>query len=190
MTPPTRPSGWFPADVTLADGSRAHIRPLGPADARILAAGFERLSPSSRELRFFTPTPHLSAEVLRSLTDVDQHEHLALLAVRAERPSEGLGVARAIRDPDHPSHAEIAVTVLDEFHRRGIGTALLRALRRAALADGIDTFDGYVLAQNRPALEWLRHSRARIGHDGGGLLHFAIPLRPGTPPGRVHREAS
>ena len=172
--------GWFPADVVLDDGGRVHIRPLGRADAALVARGFEQLSAASRRLRFFSTIPRLSPALLRWLVDVDQHDHLALLAVRADEPGSGLGIARAVRSHDDPEHAEVAVTVLDKHHGRGIGSALLKALRRAALAEGITHFDGHVLVDNAAALGLLRHADAELHLDEPGVYAFSLPLRPVT----------
>jgi GNAT superfamily N-acetyltransferase len=37
----------------------------------------------------------------------------------------GVGIARYIRDAEDPQAAEVAVTVLDHWQRRGLGTELL-----------------------------------------------------------------
>ena len=98
------------------------VRALCPDDAPALAEGFEQLSEASRYRRFFTAKPHLSEQSLAFLTAIDHHDHEALVAVE---PDSGqlLGVARFIRDPREPDHAEVAVTVADSWQRRGLGTA-------------------------------------------------------------------
>jgi len=69
--------------VTLPDGSRVQIRPIEPDDREALAVGHERLSVESRYRRYFGPKPTLSRRDLDYLTDVDHHDHEALVAMHA-----------------------------------------------------------------------------------------------------------
>jgi len=81
--------------VTLRDGSRVTVRPIRPQDAAPLRAGFERLSDESRYRRFLSPMQELSGPMLRYLTEVDHHDHEALIAVGADGTI--VGVARSVR---------------------------------------------------------------------------------------------
>jgi hypothetical protein len=91
-------------EIELRDGSWVEIRGLGPDDKTGLAAGFERLSERSRYRRFLSATPELSAKQLAHFTEVDHHDHEALVAIEpASR--YGLGVARYVRSNDNPNEA-------------------------------------------------------------------------------------
>src|SRR5215210_1986714 len=59
--------------VVLPGGGRIVIRPVEPADAEIVQAGFEHLADVSRYRRFLTPIDHLSHRQLDDLTHVDHH---------------------------------------------------------------------------------------------------------------------
>jgi hypothetical protein len=67
----------------------------------------------------------------------------------------GIGVARFVRLDDEPNVAEAAVTVLDAYQGKGLGTTLLRVLTEAARERGVDTFRAYVLGENRAVLKML-----------------------------------
>jgi GNAT superfamily N-acetyltransferase len=143
----------------LSDGSLVEIRPLTGADKAGLAAGFRRLSPQSRYRRFLSATPELTAKQLSYLTEIDHHDHEALVAVE---PSgrHGLGVARYVRLRERPTEAEVAVAVADDWQQRGLGTLLLRHLAARAREEGITSFTGLVLKDNVP----MRHVLATLGH--------------------------
>jgi len=111
--------------VVLRDGASITIRPIGPDDKAAIVSGFEQLSPESRYRRFFSPLDRLGARDLSYLTEVDHHDHEALIA-HSER-GDPLGVARYIRGAD-PHKAEVAVVVVDEWHGRGVATELLTRL--------------------------------------------------------------
>ena len=65
-----------------------------------LRAGFERLSEESRYRRFLAPMQELSGSMLRYLTEVDHHDHEALVAVGADGTL--VGVARSVRSAGDP----------------------------------------------------------------------------------------
>ena len=137
--------------ITLRSGQRVLVRALRPDDGPGLAEAFEQLSETSRYRRFFTAKPHLSEQSLAYFTNVDHHDHEALVAV-APGSRQLVGVARFIRDPREPDQAEVAVTVIDSWQRRGLGTVLLRELARRATEEGIGHFTAQILADNRPML--------------------------------------
>jgi len=141
-------------DVELRDGSRVEIRALGPDDKAGLAAGFERLSADSRYRRFLSPTPKLTTRQLAYLTDVDHHDHEALVAIEPTR-RDGVGVARYVRSQAILDEAEFAVAVADDWQRLGVGTALLRQLATRAREEGVAWFTGLVLAHNESILHLL-----------------------------------
>lgn len=140
-------------EVELLDGSSVRIRRISPADADLLRAGFERLSPESRRRRFLAAMTRLSDSMIEYLTDVDHHDHEALLAIDPAT-GEGTGVARYIRERG-TADAEAAVTVADAWQGRGLGTALLELLADRAREEGVRRFKAIVLADNRAMLELL-----------------------------------
>ena len=133
----------------LRDGSKVLIRQVRSADAPLLADGFARLSARSRQMRFLTPKKELSPAELRYFTDVDHHDHEALGALD-HADGRGVGIARYVRDADDPQAAEIAVTIVDDWQGRGLGTELLAQLSGRA-REGIRRFTALVAADN-PAM--------------------------------------
>jgi GNAT superfamily N-acetyltransferase len=143
----------------LSDGTAVRLRFLRPDDRDVLLAGFNRLSPESRYLRFFTPMPRLPEGVLERLLSTDGWNHVAIGAESATDhtgPPEGLGVARFIRLREAPDVAEAAVAVVDHVQRRGLGTLLLSTLAAAARERGIAKFRTEVLSSNEAVKALLR----------------------------------
>ena len=132
--------------LRLRDDSVVVVRPIRPEDKQEIAGAFARLSEQSRYQRFLTPIAELSASQLRYLTEVDHHDHEALVAFD-DAGGEGVGVARFVRLADGHS-AEAAVTVVDDWQGRGLGTALCNLLAERARAEGIDRFTALLLAGN------------------------------------------
>jgi len=164
-------------EVVLHDGTRVHLRPIVPEDKDRLRAAFERLSPESRYRRFMSPMDELSDEMLAHLTEIDYVDHFAWAALAMDEPGEpGVGVARYVRLEDQPAVAEAAVTVVDDFQGRGLGTFLLDALGAVALENGIKTFSGYVLDGNKAIREVLEQVGVRFRYDSPGLVKVEVDL--------------
>src|SRR6188472_2680453 len=95
--PSVSPEGAISADelgvpVELRDGSRVRIRQGRRTDRQLLVRGFEHLGPESRYRRFLTPTHALGDRTVRYMTELDHHDHEAMIALD-ERGAEGLGDA-------------------------------------------------------------------------------------------------
>ena len=171
------------------------IRPIAPDDKELVRAGFARLSPDSRYRRFLTPMTHLSEQQLAYLTEVDHHDHEALVAID-RNTTEGLGVARFVRDQVDPDTAEAAVTVIDDRQGQGLGTVLLDALVKRAREEDVRRFTFLVLAENRGMIELLEPiAPAREIDRQPGTVELAIDLPPadegiGAPLAQLLRAAA
>jgi GNAT superfamily N-acetyltransferase len=169
------------SEVTLRDGTPALIWPLLDTDRDLLQSGYAELSSTSRRSRFLTELPELSEGLLRLLVeDVDGRDHVAV--VLTVLPTDGgarpVGVARLVRDPDRPTTADVAVTVLDAWQGRGVGAALLAAVLARRPGD-IATLRTTVAAENRPSLMMLaRGGRMTTRREGGGMLTVEVTDLP------------
>jgi nucleotide-binding universal stress UspA family protein/GNAT superfamily N-acetyltransferase len=166
--------------ITLRDGARVTLRAIAPEDKPLLAASFERLSEESRYRRFFTPKNELSPAELAYLVDVDHRDHEAIIAIDPSS-GEALGIARYIRSKDDAEVAEVAVTVADDWQRRGLGRALLDRLTYRAQREGVRRFSALVQGDNPRALRLL----ADVGdtrhqwHTGEVELVIELPPKRG-----------
>jgi GNAT superfamily N-acetyltransferase len=178
----THPDGRFPTTAQLRDGSEIAVRPIRPEDKGAIVAAFERLSPESRYRRFFAPLQRLTQGDLAYLTEVDHHDHEALIAFAADS-GEPVGVARFIRTAA-PEEAEVAVTVVDDWQGRGAASALLECLVERAREEGVERFLALVLSENKEALELFRHAPGQTSEprrSASGHLELLIDLpEPGA----------
>jgi hypothetical protein len=165
--------------VRLADGTTVALRPLGPGDANMLAAGFDRLSDRSRYRRFLSPVPRLTSSMLTFLTSVDGINHRAWGALIDEPAGPvSAGVVRWVRSSKDPAVADMAVTVIDDYQGRSLGALLQDIAVIDAFACGIERFEGVVLGENMASRRMLARGGARLRPDGGGVLAFTLELRP------------
>jgi RimJ/RimL family protein N-acetyltransferase len=184
------------AEVTTRDGSALLIRAIEPTDKRALADGFSNLSEESRYRRFFAPLSRLNETDLRYLTEIDHHDHEAIIALDPGT-GDAVGVARFIRSED-PQVAEVAVTVIDDWHGRGVATALLERLVARAREEGVERFMALVLEENEAAIELFKALSAdepEPRRSASGNLELLIELPEGeaisgTMLGRALRAAA
>jgi RimJ/RimL family protein N-acetyltransferase len=139
----------------LRDGATVLIRQVSADDAPLLAEGFARLSAQSRLMRFQLAKKVLSNAELRYLTEVDHCNHEALGALALDT-GKGVGVARYIRDAKDERSAELAVTVLDDWQHRGLGSELVTRLADRAREEGLHRFTAQVAVNNVPATKMLQ----------------------------------
>jgi RimJ/RimL family protein N-acetyltransferase len=171
--------GSDPVELTLRDGASVMIRPIRPEDREALERAFARLSERSRYTRFLAPMERLSPTMLAYLTEVDHSDHEALLAFDRES-GDAVGVARYVRT--NGSSAEAAVTVIDDWQGRGLGTGLTSLLAERALEEGIDRFTAVLLAENEEMLSLLESlGEVRVTAREAGTLNVEVPLEPERP---------
>jgi len=174
------PSPSFaPQDLELVDGARLKVRPIAPDDEPRLHETLAAMSERSVYFRFFSPLKRLPDAVAHRLAVVDYKDRFAVVAT-TDRPGGReriLGVARYDRAAE-TDVAEVAVAVVDEFQRRGLGGSLLAILAHVARDNGIKTFSLIVLPENREMLGllrkmgWIHHAKL-----SGGLydITFDVP---------------
>ena len=174
-------AGEGPITTTLRDDTPVTIRMVAPGDKPAFVEGMARLSTRSRYLRFHSGVKELSDKQLRYLTEVDQQDHVAWVALTMEGDREvGIGVARFVRVAGQPDVAEAAITVLDEYQGRGLGTLLLGVLSASAARRGVRTFRSYVLGENVSMLALFDALGAERTLDEPGVyrVDMAVPHVP------------
>ena len=163
-----------PGNISTAE--TLTIRPISADDKQQLIEGFERLSERSRYRRFLSGHRRLSETELRYLTEVDHHDHEALVAIDPET-SEGVGVARFVRSSTNPDAAELAVAIIDDWQGQGVGSRLVAALADRAREEGITSFTALVLADNEMMLKLLNDlGRVRVVHREMGTVELTVEL--------------
>lgn len=167
----------------LKDGTPLTIRPITPDDREDLRRAFLETSPTTRYLRFLGIVSALTDEMLTYLTEVDQKNHIALVATMISpdlKTERGVGIGRLIRLPEDPHIAEAAITVTDALQRHGVGSALAVEMGHTARALGIHVIRAEVFEGNdamRAILETAGAKRVE-SRTGSGTLSYDIALAP------------
>ena len=184
-----------PLEFTLQDGTQVLLRPVISDDRERIQNGMAALSTESRYFRFFTSATQLSGQQLSYFSEVDQYDHVAWIALNSSDPKHpGLGIARFIRIKEEPTVAEMALTVIDAYQRRGLGRILLAVLYLPAEAQGIQMLRAVVAGENTTMLKWLR-SLGATGSCEQGEYRLNLPVHrdpghfPPNPSGEKFKHA-
>jgi acetyltransferase len=163
--------------ITARDGTQLYVRHVKPSDKELIGKAWLQLSEQTQRRRFLAPKPVLTTGELRYLTEIDGHDHVALIAVRLDNPKVVIAVARYVRLPDDPETAEVAVTVADPMQGMGIGSKLGILLADEARGRGVKRFSASVLTDNRPALRLMSHMSERLdSHTEHGVQDLVADL--------------
>jgi GNAT superfamily N-acetyltransferase len=191
--------GFSPRTLELNDGLKVHVRPIVPEDEPLLHEAVAAMSERTVYFRFFSPLKRMPDAMAHRLAVVDYHDRFAIVASTHRTGKGGLpprGAGLAEPDPAHPPGgkerilgvarydraagtdvAEVAVAVIDEVQRRGLGRALLTILAKVAREQGIKTFTLIVLPENQEMLGLLRKMgwihQARLA---GGVYEITFDL--------------
>ncbi len=150
-------TGFEARVIELRDGSKVHLRPIVPEDEPLLHEAVAAMSERTVYFRFFSPIKRMSDALAHRLAVVDYNDRFALVAT-THKPAATeriVGVARYDRAAN-TDMAEVAVAVIDEFQRRGLGSVLLAELARVARTHGMRSFQLIVLPENQEMLGLLR----------------------------------
>ncbi len=167
------PRHWE-ADVLLRDGQMAHIRPIRTDDEDRLVDFYERVSPESKYLRFFTPMPRLSKRDVHRFTHVDHVQRVAFVLTLGDRI-----IALGSYEGEDQAKAEVAFLVEDAQQGRGIGQLLLEHLAQAGRERGIERFVAEVLPENSRMIQTFRDAGYRmVSEVEDGVLSLEFPIEP------------
>lgn len=165
--------------LQLGDGTEALVLPLLPTDRAALAEAYAELSPESKRARFLTVVDTLTPTMLDQLVDgVDGVDHVALVLFARARDDffDPVAIGRIVRYPDRHEVADVAVTVRDDWHGRGVATALLPELLERR-PEGVRCLLTEVLADNPASLAMLRRlgpTTTELESDGVLSVHVDV----------------
>lgn len=145
---------FTPNPIVTKNGQQVRVRFLTPDDGDLLVDLVQRLSRETGYQRFHVSMDDVPLEEIRRrlppFLAVDGVNSVALIALVDEPQGErAIAVARFMRRAGE-DEAEAAVVVRDDWHRQGIGSAMMDQLVAAARSVGIKRFNAMAQAGNRP----------------------------------------
>ena len=171
---------------TLKNGTAVTIRAIRPDDRDRVVEAFRNLDPESIYTRLFRYKNELTDAELKTITDVDFQNTVALVVTVSAAQGEEtiIGSGRyVLYDPPNDLHsAEIAFTVEEDYQGQGIAGTILRHLIRIAQENGVLQFEAEVLPQNKAMLNVLARSGLPLKQSyEDGVLHATLSLAADAP---------
>lgn len=160
-------------------GHPVGVRMLEPADGPDLIDVFWHLSPTSRRQRFLSMGCKYSPDRVDALTSTSQPGRYALVAALLDRPRRPIiALAEFVTIADACWIAEPAITILDAYQGRGLGTRLSHMLVEAAQQRGVTRLTGTLDVSNTAATRLVQQAGARLAINTPGVLRFALDIPP------------
>lgn len=106
------------------------------------------MSPESIRNRFLGSKREFSDQELQYLTTLDGWNHYAIGLEEREGQKRGIAIVRMVRASHDVHEAEVAVTIIDDFQRKGLGSFLLNLIILAAMERDIHTLSFTFLPSN------------------------------------------
>lgn len=178
MTTDVRAPTGATTRVVLRDGSTAGLRRAGPSDHDAMRRFFDALSPLSRRLRFLGSATASEDLIARLCDNGDPGRALTFIVTRRHADQmQVVGVGSYFATGRQS--AEVAFTVDDHFHGRGIATALLERLVDVGTDQDFEYFCASVLPENGEMLEVFRNSGFEVhSTTEAGSVEVRLSLHP------------
>jgi acyl-CoA synthetase (NDP forming)/GNAT superfamily N-acetyltransferase len=163
------------AYALLTDGTTIEIRPARPDDFDAVRDLHANMSPENLYLRFFSMSRVAAEREAQRVCREPAPGRAALLAV-LDGQVVGCGSYEAAGGG--PQTAEVAMSVADDMHNRGVGTLLLEHLISLARSRGVRTFVAETLTENALMLQVFANAGLRAHRtleDGVYDLRFPLP---------------
>ena len=163
------------AYALLSDGATIEIRAARPDDFDAVRDMHAKMSPDNLYLRFFSMSPLAAEREARRICREPGPDHAALLAVL---DGEVVGCGTYEQAGTGSRSAEVAFTVADDLHNRGIGMLLLEHLVSLARGQGLRAFTAETLSENAAMLRVFADAglqAQRSLSDGVYDLTFPLP---------------
>jgi len=166
--------------ATLKNGIKVRIRSIRPDDKKRLVEAFKNLDPESIYTRFFYHKKMLTEAELRSATELDFENAVALVVTTGEGAHEtiiGAGRYVVIDEIDKLRSAEVAFAIEEDYHRQGMARILLQHLASIAREKGLSRFVAEVLPENSGMLTVFSRSGLPMKTEhGGDAVHVTLSL--------------
>jgi len=158
----------------LTDGTTIEIRPARPDDYDAVRDMHANMSPENLYLRFFSMSRVAAEREAQRVCREPAPGRASLLAL-LDGQVVGCG---SYEVTDSSESAEVAMSVADAMHNRGVGTLLLEHLISLARSRGVRTFVAETLTENALMLQVFANAGLqahRTLQDGVYDLRFPLP---------------
>lgn len=147
---------FFTAEFLWKNKYPLRLGNVDPTKKTKITQGLRNLSHETIRYRFMGPKKEFTTAELDYLTELDGWNHFALGIEEARGRERGVGIVRLVRSAIDPSIAEVAIVIIDEYQRIGLGTIFIEAIVLAASERKIKTLSFSLLPSNSMLVKLLQ----------------------------------
>ena len=133
-----------------------------PHNKKQISDGLRDMSPETIRYRFLGSKRDFSERELQYLTTLDGWNHYAVGIEERDIPNRGVGIVRMVRSSHSETEAEIAITIIDEYQKMGLGTFFLNLIMLAAYERKVETLSFTFLPQNEAIVKLINRNGVPI----------------------------
>lgn len=139
---------FFTAEFMWMNKYHLRLGNVNPTKKNKISQGLRNLSHETIRYRFMGPKKEFTTAELEYLTELDGWNHFALGIEEVGGRERGVGIVRLVRSAIEPDIAEVAIVIIDEYQRVGLGTLFIEAIVLAAHERKIKTLSFSLLPSN------------------------------------------
>jgi acyl-CoA hydrolase/RimJ/RimL family protein N-acetyltransferase len=164
---------------TFKDGLTVVFRAIKPSDEEEMRKLFYRFSDNTVYYRYFSHVKSMPHKEMQEYVNIDYQKTLSIVGTVAESGRERIiAEGRYVRLSDHPSYAEVAFVVDENYQGKGIASFLLKMLIQAAAEQGLEGFSADVLYDNKAMLKVFEKASFPINAViKYGVYNLTFPLK-------------
>ena len=135
--------------MLLHDGTKVKYRPIHPTDMTKMRDLLYKLSEGTVYYRFGWNIKKFSQKQIQNFVYVDHRKEVAIVGTVPGAAEEEIIALSGYYLDEKTNRAEVALVVLDEWQKKGIGTFMLKYLAQIARKNGIRGFTAEIHVTNR-----------------------------------------
>ncbi|PBN43592.1 GNAT family N-acetyltransferase [Sphingobium sp. D43FB] len=136
--------------LTTRTGFRFHVRPATPADEAIISEFFTHVTHDDLRFRYLTGLNEIGHDRVAALARVD-HKRTENFLAFGEDGAPMIATGMLACDPAM-ERGEVAISIRDDFKRKGISWEILAHIARYAEAKGVKTLESIESRENHAAI--------------------------------------
>jgi GNAT superfamily N-acetyltransferase len=113
-----------------------------------ISAALRDMSSESIRNRFLASKREFSDKELHYLSHLDGNDHYAIGIEERDPDGRGVAIIRLVRSEEIKTEAEVAITIIDQYQKMGLGSLLMDLIILAAIERGIETLSFSFLSHN------------------------------------------
>ena len=149
---------FFSPDFSIPfcwQGKHLRVGSVLPHNKKQISEGLRDMSPESIRNRFLGSKRDFSEKELEYLTTLDGWNHYAI-GIEERDLKKGVAIIRLVRSSHSETEAEVAITIIDKYQKKGLGTFLMNLIFLAASERNIERLSFTFLPGNEGILKLIQ----------------------------------